>query len=285
MNKLKTFAITFKRNLTDLSYYKDVLKAPFTFSLKYLVFFLFLVSLLATIQVSIKAISYIPKVDEFEVAAYEYLRDVYPDDLVITIENNELSINQPTPYVIEFPEDWKSELGEANLENLVTFDTSDRINDFHTYKSFAVVSKRAIYVYDDNGGSRSIPLEVEEDLIIDKGVYDQAMVGIGSIIVRFSDWYIILVAVGTVLAPFFITFFSVLWKLFYLVLLAFPLWVFARIANRNLEYMDVVKIGAHTITLPVLITFLMESVWRGFPFVHTLVFLAFTTVVIIKLKD
>lgn len=285
MRKLKTFAITFKRSLTDFSYYKDVLKAPFSFSLKYLIFFLFLVSILSTIQLGFKALTYVPKVDEFEVVAYEYLRDLYPSDLVITVENNELSINQPVPYVIDLPNEWKSELSNIDIQNLITFDTNDRIKDFHTYKSFAVVTKKAVYVYDDNGGSRSIPIEVEEDLVINKGMYDQAMVEIGSIIVRFSEWYVVAIAVGVILAPFFITFFSVLWKLFYLVVMAFPLWAFARIANRNLEYTDVVKIGMQALTLPILITFLVGLFWYGIPLIHTLIFLSYSLVVILKLKS
>lgn len=287
MNKLKTFGQTFKKSITDFSYYKDILKANFSFSFKYLLFLLFLVTLLSTLVTGIKALKYTPQVEEFETQAYEYLKTAYPSDLVITLDKGEVSINQPVPYAITTPLEWRSDVkdSENDFENLIVFDTSEQISNFYDYRTAVLVSKNAIYVVDNNRGSRSYPLDKEMSGVVDKNSYDQMLVVLGGYLNQLGEWYLIAVIVGMVILPFITVWFVLAWKLLYLLIFTPVIWIIAKIMNRKLDFGQTYRIGIHAITIPILLTLFLSLVEYPISWIHTVLFLMFSVVVLVKIKE
>ena len=78
--------------------------------------------------------------------------EIYPEDLEITFSQEGLSINQPLPYVVPFPDKWQKEnvqlFNEEGVENLIVF-TSDEnfsyVNDFWDYDSAVIATETLIY--------------------------------------------------------------------------------------------------------------------------------------------
>lgn len=85
----------------------------------------------------VMAIGYVTVVIPFAVSKWpEKIEAVYPADLVVTIHNGALSINQPEPYAIKNPHDG------AQTKNLVIFDTGDQLTgDLSKNSTYAIVKK------------------------------------------------------------------------------------------------------------------------------------------------
>jgi len=147
MQKLKTFVRTFWKSLTSPTYYKDVLNSRFSFAFKYFVFFHFLLALGVSVFAMI-VLAAIP----FSSIADQLLTNV-PQDLVVHVENGQLSINQQLPYAVPMPTDWqnKSRMTRdgADIQNLVVFDTDQPVTNvvdfFQSYKTAVLVTQHFVY--------------------------------------------------------------------------------------------------------------------------------------------
>jgi hypothetical protein len=147
MNKIKTFFLTLIKSCTQPAYYAEVVKAKFSFSLKYLLVFQALFTVLVAVRL------FVP-ISQFDLeSAIKSAADTFPQDLVVSFENQELTINQPLPYVVPFPAPLFQLMMESGdpAFSLVTF-TSDeafQIKDFDDYSSLAVVTESAVYYISD----------------------------------------------------------------------------------------------------------------------------------------
>ena len=104
MNKLKTFYRTFAKSISSPKYYKDILKAKFSFSLKYLILLLFIVNLITTIKIGTFLYKYYPQIGPFIGEVKQTVVDFYPQELVLTVKKQKISTNVKEPYNIDFPE-------------------------------------------------------------------------------------------------------------------------------------------------------------------------------------
>ena len=97
MNYFKVFFYVWKRSFSEASYYKDVLRARFNFSLKYFLFFCFILSIITTIFIIVKEL--IP-FNEFISTFPQELISIYPPELEIKINKGIATTNVPQPYFI-----------------------------------------------------------------------------------------------------------------------------------------------------------------------------------------
>jgi len=152
MKKLKTFFHILKNTFTSPKYYRDVLLAPFSFSLKFFVLFFFFYSLIYT------AVIYSGMNSGLTFAQKELpdkILKLYPDELEVKVDKGKLTANVPQPYYFSmsrvstvFPE-----VSDQNskLRNLFVIDTQAGLDDFGKFSTFALFnSDRAMFVNREN---------------------------------------------------------------------------------------------------------------------------------------
>ena len=101
MKKLKAFFYVYKNSMTSPKYYKEVLKTDLNFSLKYYLMLVLVASILIT---TIETVSVTPKIKSQISGFAENARQVYPDDLLIKVEEGKWSVNREEPFVIPMPQ-------------------------------------------------------------------------------------------------------------------------------------------------------------------------------------
>ncbi len=168
MNKLKTFFNTVVKSVSSPPYYKDVLKAKMSFSLKYFLMLTIVLSIITAVKIMIPVTLFnIPK------AADELVKQ-YPADLDIKMNQGRLSINQPLPYVIPMKQTGNS----TGARNFVVFDSDKNVNspqDFYKYNTLALVTETSIYTNQDTNDSikvYQIPQDAE-NVEINAGMLNQ----------------------------------------------------------------------------------------------------------------
>ncbi len=160
MQQLKTFLKTFIKSTTSAHYYKDVLKAPFTFSVKYFLFFNVLVGLITVAHILIP-------MSLFNIGTVlDKATSTLPADLQISVIDGRLSINRPLPYVVPFPADWRTNTQneQQHLDNFIVFDSDANIHgirDFYSYNTAILITETTIYAEQNQGrtqGVRAYPI-------------------------------------------------------------------------------------------------------------------------------
>jgi hypothetical protein len=271
MQKLKTFWYSLKRTLTDFNYYKDILDAPFNFSLKYLALLLFIIAFIQGLFFAGAILTLVPKVPAFARTVQTSAQSFYPADLVVTVKNGNISINKDQPYYIAWPPMLKTQDNPESKgkSHFITIDTKAKIEDFQKYNTAVLVTKNAI-VSDSSQGVRVNFLDnMKGNLTINRKVYDQTL----QKIVPFLNYASVLLIIGAflvlVFVPFFILFFVLIYQLIYLLFGAGVVWLISKVMNVNLSYTKVYQLCMHAITIPIVLTTVGEVLLVHIPFLFT----------------
>lgn len=279
MRKLQLFGRVLWRSCTDSAYYKDILKARASFSLKYLFVFAFLFSVVASVRYAYSFAAFLPKLPQYVAMAREKGAGFYPKDLVVTVKDGEVSTNVKEPYVIDLPFALPVD-GDNNPEHLLVIDTKATAERFTAYKSVVVVGKNTVY-YRDDKGYKFYPLtDMKGTTVINKTLYDEWA---GKVLPYLNYVPQIVYGAGTVgllLLPFVLsTGRMVEYLLALLVLTIFSL-VIAKLLKKKLTYPILYRFGMHAITVPVLVTYFFQFFGISVPFLFPLVFVGWMGVVI-----
>lgn len=140
MQKMKTFVRTFIKSVSSPQYYAEVLRARFSFALKYFTVFHFFFAL----AIAIGATAVISLIN-FSNIADQALNNL-PPDLIVRVQDGKLSINKPLPYFIVIPEQWQGH--DNGLNNIVVFDSDKNVQgiaDFYRYKTAVLVTEDFVY--------------------------------------------------------------------------------------------------------------------------------------------
>ena len=81
MKKLKTFFYSLKRSVSDPSYYREIIKTKFDFSLKYLFFLVFIITTAHLVSFAFKYPSLRHSFKEYLPTIVNNIKNVYPKDL------------------------------------------------------------------------------------------------------------------------------------------------------------------------------------------------------------
>lgn len=154
---MKIFLETFKKSVYDPVFYRSVAEG----TMKEAVVFYVKASLfLATIMVIFFAIVLIPQGIGFvSDRAPALVKEYYPENLIVKMENGEASVNVPEPFIIankiETP---LSFVDGKPVENLLVIDTTDDFEKakFERYNSFALLTKHELVT---KGGQGSITIQ------------------------------------------------------------------------------------------------------------------------------
>jgi hypothetical protein len=291
MNKLKTFAITFVKSLTSPKYYRDVLKAKFSFSLKYLVFLLFIVNILTAIKIGALVNKYYPQAAPFISQAKQVVVDFYPKELVLTIKKQKITTNVKEPFYIEFPQQL-SKIIAGYYKHLIVIDTKGKVDDYKKYESLLLVTADKLVTPDDRneGNYQVVPLsdkltEVPDGTKVDKNLYDQSVKKILPYFDRIARYIYALILIGIVLIPFVGTAFSLMEKLIYLLPATLLLWLLVKFLKKKLNYGKIYCLGVHGLTLPIVVTLVLSIFGFHLPLLFSLIFFIWMTVVLVQIKE
>lgn len=288
MNKLKTFVRTFSQSLTNPGYYKDILKAKFSFSLKYLILLLLIINLLGGIKFAVSAFKLFPQIEPFLGKARVVLSNLYPDKLVLTVKKQKITTNVKEPFNIEFP----AETGTISpYQHLLTIDTKGKVDDYPKYESVLLLTADNLVTPDDKGEGtyKIVPLgeklaQVPEGTKIDKAFYEENLKRIDPYLGRVPKMIKGVLIASVILLPFVITFLSLVWKLIYLLALALIFWILVKILKKKLSYGEVYRLSLHGLTLPITFSFALSLLGISLPFVYSLVLIIWMVVVLVKIK-
>lgn len=280
VKSLREFPGTFAKAVSSPAFYGEVAAGKAKASpFKY---FFILTVLLAVIQASFVTAAVVPGVRLIIAKLRENIVDLYPADLTIKITKGEVTTDVPQPYKIPLSQlkrllpDSTSDLGPAGLsaENLLVVDTKAKADDFSKYKTLALLTKSGMVIVDteSTGGFRYYPIPPEANQTIDRrfvrSLWSQAA--------PLFNWVIpaivAVIWVGLLLA-------YPVWNLIYLLFGALFLMVGTKfIGRRPLSYKTAYKYGLYSITVPLVLGFLLNltGIAIPVPFFFSLVFLVFS---------
>lgn len=277
--KLKTFFRTLKRSAIDLEYYKDVIKAPFSFSLKYHLFLLFLVTFFSGIRFAVLLSGVIPTLPLFIENAKSGARELYPAELVVELKDGEITTNVEEPYVIDLPQAW------GGGKNFIRIDTNASIDDFEQYDTLVLVTKKS-FVAKDEDGYKVYPFSDYKggNYTLTADEYSRLVDPLLPLLDFLPAIAVVLIIIGIFIWPFIGSFLWLLWNLLWFLIPALILLIIVKLAKRNLRFGQAYQIVIHAFTLPILISFALGLIDSGLPtFISTAIAVVFGILVIIKI--
>jgi hypothetical protein len=282
MKKLKAFFYSFKNSLTRPDYYFDVLKAPFSFSLKYFAFLFFFLSFITALTASFflytKGQPYINKLKQ-------NLPQIYPDELNLTIKNGSVSTNVNEPYFIPlsgdvFPQELTTSIDNQPIDNIAVIDTEAQPSDISKYQTFILLTKEHVAFKGSNNEIRIQSLEEISDFTLTKEKVNAGWEKVKP----YFNW---IIPGFIVLSLVFIPLFTIIGKFIYLVLFTVISFIIARLFKLKLTYAKILQLNFHAITLPTVIMALFQALGASLkiPFFQSIVLLIFNLIIITTLKE
>ncbi len=272
---MKNFFSTLIKSLYNPEFYQGIPENRTGDAVKYFLGFIFVVAVLFSIMPMVIGLGFFLAAHNEADQGYAQVRGFYPSDLVVKINQGEISINQPEPYLIPTPSSWVNGLSDGGrrssgfrIENLIVFDTAKPIasEDFEADQTLVIVGKNEIGMYDPNKSKVEIydlkNLGLHENITIDQSMYtgflDQA-------------WKVLrgVAIFCIVLLPVFLFFGFGIGYAAYLLFGVLFIWLAFHICNRPYTYGQSYKTGLYLLTLPIILNFLFPVVFI-IPFSFTL---------------
>lgn len=283
MSKLNTFLTSFKKSLIQPNYYQDVVKAKFSFSLKYFLFLFLLLSLLTTLAVSIFLVKTVnPYLEKLKTD----LPKLFPPELTITIKNGQVSTNVTEPYFVPlnpaaFPPEVSQMLKNQPLQNLLVIDTNTDPSQMQKYQTFALLTKDSVAFIAERNEIRIKSLQEVKDFYLDQKLVET----IWQKIIPVFKWIIPVMVIGLIL---FLPGFTILFRFSYLAVFSLMAWLLSKLYKElNLSYSKALQINLHAITLPTVIigVFGLFNVPPRIPFFQTIILIIFNLLIFSSLKQ
>ncbi len=284
--KLKRFFSIVWKSATDFSYYKDIIQAPFSFSLKYLFILLFFINLVGGIIFSINIAVQLPKIpsliEKIKTAASEF----YPDELVVTVNNGKIKTNVDEPYFIDFPKSLNIK-NEKNITHFITIDTKAAVDNFKKYQTIILITKNTIMYPDSNSGYKIQPLdEIKGYFMFDKYAYNKIISKLFPYLNYLPIAIYVLIFISILIFPIIITSFDLFGKIFYVLIMSLFLWIVAKLMKTQMKFGKVIQLSLHGLTVPVVLSFISQRFSLTMPtFSFTLIFLLLMIVILSRFKE
>ena len=285
MGKIKTFIHVLKNTFTKPSYYKEILKAPFSFSFKFFIFYFFLFAIISTIFVSINFLS---KTQSYIRNLPAMLIEAYPEELELKIKNGEVSTNVKEPFKITvkevekvFEENKDNVLGakEKDVENILVIDTSGTMEDFEKYNTAVFITKKNIMYISDKGKYEIFPLSEVGDVTINRSMVEMVVGNLAPLLNFVFPGLVLFVFIGTFV-------FIPIGKMTYLLFFALVLWIIAKLMKYVLSFGKAYQMGLHLIVITTTLFGLLSlfKVNITFPFFQTIILSILSIVILSKIR-
>lgn len=274
MRKIKAFIYVYTKSLTSFTYYRDILKTGFGFSVKYYLFLALLASIITSLAISIKII---PETSRVFGNLINNARNAFPDDLVFTMKNSEWSINRPEPFIVPMPK-FEGETADPNTpKNLVVFYNNGTIEDLKNLDTLVIFNKVNVLYREDNKIS-VMPLKDLPDNVVNKTEFDKFIAAFATIL-RLLPLLMVVMIFLAVLAG------NIIFRAFYFAWFSLFVWLASAITGFKLSYSQSIKVAIHSATLPLTLGVLFSVFnFSPFKFWFSLLNLLFAVFVLINMK-
>lgn len=249
MSKIKAFFYVIYKSLTNLDYYKHLLEVNVSFSIKY---YAVLVAILALASSGAFAVKNSADIRSGVSRILNNVANIFPDDLVVTAKDGSLSVNKPEPYIIETPKDVKS---DNFPKNLIIFDSNGTITDVTEKDTLVLVNSKNILV------ENSHKIEVYPTADIVDGSLNKAK--FSNFINQFKVLAKYLPAVAALAVFIGMLFYYFGFRMIYALIVGLMLLTIGRVKGQNLPYSKYFQFGLHSMSTPLLIEFLFNTLEIG----------------------
>ena len=268
----------FKNSIYGPQFYTVLNDKPLGFSLGYYAGFFGLLILVGTIVASFLVI---PKLIVFVDRAGEEISMLYPEELVVTINDGEVSTNMEEPVLIPFTSAFEEvlrdrEAGERSMNfgtttpYLIAIDTRENGVTEGEYVALVTITKNTIIYPSQSGGFTIDPIPPDAHGVITKPLVDHALAALG----RWANF----IPVGFVLVALLAGIVYAVFHLLYLLLASLLLMLVLAAKGLPVEYARAYQIGLHALTGPILVKLALFPLLPNIPFLFTLLLLAFAWV-------
>ncbi len=205
------------------------------------------------------------------------IRNLYPEELVLTFQNGTLSTNVMVPYAIAFPDEWRTTRdNQSNSvkipKNLVVIDTTKPVtpDDFATLDTTVILGEKSVGYHDPNKGAfRIIDYRSQGDqgsFVVTRAAYTGFLDKIASVLR-------VVLLIGFCFLPFFL--YAAFWvfHLIYLLFGALVVWLGAALRGHHMTYGRAYVAGLYLLPLPLLYSLLSSIIGAqsGIPFTFSLI--------------
>jgi len=243
MNKIQTFLYVLKNSVSSSKYYNDILKTNIQFSIKYFIALSFIASVIFTTAVSINII---PNTLAGIRSFVDEIGEIYPGDLVIEFKDGMWEINKEEPLYIKMPKLPADSF--ANVpENLIVFDKNGTIDKLGDYNTVILLNSENMIQVNGNQVVSTQPIKAIPNVKIDKGLIDSRLSEMGKVIGALP--YILPLLI--LLFVFAINY--ILPGVFNILIIGLGLFIVSMVMKKNMRYESALKIGIHSMTIPMLI--------------------------------
>lgn len=258
---------------------------------------MFFVSLVSAAKLGLVGYRLLPQVTPFANKLASSLQTAYPRELVITVKNGQLSTNVQEPYVWDWPYQLDDK-GKKPDMHFLTIDTNASLEDYPTYTTYILVTKNnIIYPSKSSQGitsSRGTGItgeyqvyslsQMKDQVKIDRPTYDKFLKEFNPLLQKLPVIAGIFIAAGIFMIMIFGTLFGLMWNMIYLLFMTVVILIIAKIMNKSLSYSQLYHFGMYGLTLPILVSVLLSLSGVQMPFIFTLVFIVWMSVVVNKLQ-
>ncbi|MBW7960386.1 DUF1189 family protein [Patescibacteria group bacterium] len=282
MKKLKTFFYSLKRSVSDPSYYREIIKTKFDFSLKYLFFLVFIITTAHLVSFAFKYPSLRHSFKEYLPTIINNIKNVYPKDLEITIKDGRLSTNRDKPFIIKS--------GEKTPRNLLVLDPKANTGEYPSYDTYILVTEDA-YVYPSRFSNSTVTQsnisyfkDFKKDFKFNRQDYDKIIREVNPFTKKLLFAIDVFVYSSLIILFIFAPIFVTLFKMIELAVLSFLVWIINLIFKKKLQYGDIYRIGMHAVTVPILYNELIKFFHLPLRAFSTPIFLIWMTIIIFYKK-
>lgn len=269
---MKNIIETFKKSIYNPSFYQNTANVSFWEALRYYRKWTVLLSAAMTIMI---AVVFIPAAILFLKKSPEFVKNYYPQELVLHIEKGEASVNVPMPYVISTKEITNNTAAKPNLLVIDTTKDFER-KTFEEAKTYALLTKTDFITSNDKGQITIQPLRGAPAFTVDQNL-------LLSWIARVQQSLTMIVVLGVV-ATFIIITLGYLVYLLPLLLFALVPFLIAWIKKTPLSYGAAYKMSLYAI-VPALVVKTALNLVGLFFLPSYLTFLIFALIIAINMRD
>lgn len=273
------FFKTIKESIYSPVFYSHIPQKKFGSVLKYFVLLILLLAIVQALGASKIFFGDVPRVIN---QVMKDAAEIYPQDLVININEGQVSINQPEPYFIPNPIGLQKDFD--GITNLLVIDTVTPFNatKLIEYQTIFWLTKDSIAVKQKQGQIRLYSLsQIQQDVSITRQEVDRIFTAL-SPYAKFLTIF-----GGPILCLLFviILFVAFMFRLVYLLIFTIITYIVGKLLKLKFTYGQSYKIGMYAITLGLIVDVLFGFLrkWIYVPQISYMVTLITAVVVIVNL--
>jgi hypothetical protein len=209
-----------------------------------------------------------------------FITTYYPSALQIDITNGVVATNVAQPYFISVPTNDGGSAASDTPKNLLVIDTTatDTVQALETYQTAALLTSNELVVKKNTGEIQIIPLDKVTKFHLDQQVALEF----------FKKSLPFLYAGGVILViliPFLLSALWTLGQLFFMLVLAFIVWIVAKVRKIKLGYKKSYVLSGYLLTVPAVIGFVCGLFHITDPLIVTVLLFAVAAIVNVKQRE